>query len=86
MNVPLSSNFIVWPENIGSAIESDFLVQDWQRWKQAAQQLHGNIGGLEKNTLFIADLLTAAWGEKRTSPTLTQLCQKLIEFAKKAVT
>jgi hypothetical protein len=84
--VSWQDDFVVWPENIGSAIESDFLAQDWQRWKQAAQQLHGDIGGLEKNTLFIADLLAAAWAEQKTSPTLGKLCQKLIEFAKKSVT
>jgi hypothetical protein len=78
--------FVVWPENIGSAIEKDFQPQDWQKWKQAVEQLHGQIGDLDKNALFIADMMTAVWEEKKTSPTLTQVCQTLIEFAKKAVT
>jgi putative ATP-dependent endonuclease of the OLD family len=84
-NISWQDNFIVWPENIGSAIEKDFQQQDWQKWKNIGEQLHGCIGNLGKNSLFIADLMTAIWGEKKTSPTLVKLCEKLIEYAKKSV-
>jgi predicted ATP-dependent endonuclease of OLD family len=77
--------FVVWPENIGSAIEKDYQQQEFQDLKQKCEQNHGQIGGLEKNTLFLADLLTMAWEDKKPSPTLEKLCQALVEFARKAV-
>lgn len=75
-------NFVVWPENIGKAVGSDFQAADWQRWKEKAEQLHEQIGDLDKNSLFIADLLSEAWSEQKPSTTLVQLCQKLITFAR----
>ena len=79
-------NFVMWPTDIGQTVEADFQPQDWQRWKQQTEQLHGQIGGLEKNGVFIADMLALAWAEGKPSPTLTRLCQRLVEFARQSVT
>ena len=82
--VSWQDNFTIWPENIGNTIETDFDPADLERWKQAAALNHGQIGGLEKNGLFIADVLAAAWEEGKPSPTLIQLCKQLIKFASTA--
>jgi len=75
--------FVLWATNIGTAVEADYQAQDVKKWKESCEQKHGQIGGLEKNSLFIADFLSAAWDEHKTSPTLERLCVALLEFARK---
>ena len=73
--------FVVWRDNMGTAIQADYDSADWQKWKDAAEQAHGQIGGLNKNSLFISDILAKAWDTGKPSATLKKLCETMLVFA-----
>lgn len=73
--------FVVWRDNMGSAIQADYDPADWHRWKNEVEQAHGQIGGLNKNALFISDILARAWDAGRPSATLRKLCESILAFA-----
>lgn len=78
-----NNDFVMWPENMGNAVSADYAPVDWQKWKNEAEQAHGQIGGLNKNMLFIGDILTKAWESGKPSPILAKLCEAIMAFAGK---
>jgi len=73
--------FVVWRDNMGSAIQADYEPASWQKWKEEAEQAYGQIGGLNKNALFISDILAKAWDVGKPSATLQKLCETILTFA-----
>lgn len=73
--------FVVWRDNMGNAVQADYDPADWQQWKNEAEQAHGQIGGLNKNALFISDILARAWDAGKPSTTLRKLCESILAFA-----
>jgi len=74
-------HFTVWSDNMGNAIQSDYSLTDWQEWKDSTEQIHGQIGGLNKNSLYISDILGKAWDAGKPSPKLRKLCEAILAFA-----
>ena len=75
--------FVVWPTNLGDAIKADYAAPDWQKWKEEVEVEMGQPGGLEKNALLIADILTKAYDQGKYSATLKKLCESLLIFSQK---
>lgn len=76
-------NFVVWPTNLGDAVRADYVPTDWQKWREEVEAEMGQPGGLEKNALLIADVLTKAYDQGKGSATLKKLCESLLKFAQK---
>jgi len=57
----LGANFVVWPKNLGTAIEADYVAAEWQGWKSEVEAELGQPGGLEKKPLVIGRTLSNAW-------------------------
>lgn len=75
-----NDNFVVWPTELGDAVKADYSTTEWQRWESEMENELGQPGDLEKNSLFIAGVLSKAW-ETKPSPTLQRLCQALLYFS-----
>jgi hypothetical protein len=71
----------MWATEMGQTVDADFQEADRQRFKEAARLSFGQVGGLEKNSLFIAAYLDTAWNAGQRSPTLERLCDLIIRFA-----
>jgi hypothetical protein len=76
-----SPTHIIWSENIGKLVELDFAPAEWAAWKSTAEAEHGNVGGLGKNSLFIASMMENAWNDGKPSRTLVDLCENLLKFS-----
>jgi putative ATP-dependent endonuclease of the OLD family len=74
-------HLVVWPSNLGDAVKADYEESEWLAWKSETEQELGQPGGLEKNSMFIAALLTKAWKALKPSPTLEKLCSHILGFA-----
>lgn len=74
-------NHTIWSNNITDVVKNDFGA-DYQRLVGVVRMHYSEEGGLEKNDLFIADWLTAAYNEGLRSPSLSTLCISILDFAK----
>lgn len=75
-----AENHAVWNTNLTDVVKQDFGA-DHARVTEATRLQYAQEGGLEKNSMFIADWLEAAHQQGLTSSTLTQLCASLLRFA-----
>lgn len=82
-DIQWNDTYVVWPEDIGSSIKSDYDRTEWQKWTNEVEHAHGCIGSLAKNSLFIGDIMAKAWEAGKPSLTLTKLCNAIIAFAEK---
>ena len=74
-------NHAVWNTNLTDVVRQDFGAVHAQV-TESTRLKYAQEGGLEKNSMFIADWLDAAHRQGSTSQTLTQLCTSLLSFAK----
>ncbi len=74
-------SYVIWSENLGRRVESDFAAGDWAVWKAEAEADLGQAGSLNKNAMFIASVLERAWAAGKPSKTLTESCNLLAKFA-----
>ena len=74
-------NHTIWYHNITEVVKNDF-GENYQRLADASRVHYAQEGGLEKNDLFIADWLTAAYNEGLRSPNLATLCTSILQFSR----
>lgn len=74
-------NVVMWKSDIGDVIKSDFNTTYWDTCCNAIRNKYANVGGLNKNSLFIADTLEAAWNDGNKSTNLEKLCTAILNFA-----
>ncbi|MEX1269637.1 MAG: ATP-dependent endonuclease [Balneolaceae bacterium] len=79
----IKDNLTCWKTNIGSEVENE-IGADWQNFKQEAEKLYDNAGGLNKNPLVIAKILELAWSDEKKSEVLSKLADRIIQFAEKS--
>jgi energy-coupling factor transporter ATP-binding protein EcfA2 len=77
----LTDKHVIWVENLGSKVRSDYAAGEWSAWKTATEAELGQPGGLEKNSLCIAGILEKAWAAGKPSPTLQRLSALLLQFS-----
>lgn len=79
-----TDSLTMWPEDIGTAVKSDFGKHDWQELENQVRTDRQLVGApdLEKNPLFISYVLAAAFGSDRRSNVLDQLCSRIISYAR----
>ncbi|MCX6841290.1 MAG: AAA family ATPase [candidate division WOR-3 bacterium] len=76
-------DLVMWNSEIGEVVKADFDPCDWADLTNKANLEYGCIGNLQKNTLFIAKLLSLAWDDGKKSPTLMRLCDAILAFAER---
>ena len=74
-------NYTIWPTNLTATVRSDFGTE-YEHLTNDARDHYVQEGGLEKNDLFIAEWVTAAFNENLRSPVLNHLCHSILEFAR----
>lgn len=77
----LGNDHAIWQTNLTKAVEADFGAE-CAGYKNAARVHYAQEGGLEKHDLFIADWLSAAHADGKTSNTLAALCTAILKYAK----
>lgn len=75
------TDHVIWKHTLTAAVDGDFAKEDLLRLKEAARIHYAQEGGLDKHELFIADWMSAAHGEGKTSPSLNSLCDVILAFA-----
>ena len=77
----IKDNLTCWLTNLTDMIRTEFGA-DWEVYRNKASAYYDNAGDLEKNPLAVAKTLDFAWTDGKTSPTLSDLTDRLLEFAK----
>jgi hypothetical protein len=71
----------MWFSNIGSVVRAEIGDADWLTFSAMADSLYGQAGNLQKNVLHIGATLSFAWEAKKVSPSLEQLCSRIMNPA-----
>ncbi len=79
----IKDNCTCWKTNIGNVIGTEFGA-DWVKYKTEAEKYYENPGGLNKNPLAIAKILELAAKNNKESQLLTELVEKIIDFANRS--
>jgi putative ATP-dependent endonuclease of the OLD family len=79
----IKDNCTCWKTNIGNEVTSEFGA-DWTKYKTEAEKYYENPGGLNKNPLSIAKILDLINKENKKSQLLTDLVERIIDFAYKS--
>ena len=66
---------VMWPTNLGKVVRSEIGFAQWGDAADKCRNRFGNIRGLTKNPLFIADVLTDTFENDDRSYSLEKLCQ-----------
>jgi len=77
----IKDNLTCWKINLNDTIKTEFST-DWQKYEDKSLAYYDNVGGLQKNPLAIAKTLELAWTNKKVSTLLTDLTERIIDFAK----
>jgi hypothetical protein len=82
-----TDDFVMWPSDLADTVNREFIealgVQGAERFehmRNGASLECGNAGGLEKNAVYIGNLLEQLKVAGVTSRSLDQLCDKIIAF------
>jgi putative ATP-dependent endonuclease of the OLD family len=76
-------NFVVWRSEIGDVVKTE-IGPEWAVIREEVAARYGFIRQMDKNALFIGEVLSAAWDRGLKSPSLETLCNELLAFAKGA--
>ncbi|MBL8078260.1 MAG: AAA family ATPase [Anaerolineales bacterium] len=77
----IGMNHAVWNHNLTEVVKSD-IGADYQRLTDTVRVNYAQEVGLEKNDLFIAEWLTAAYNEGLRSQNLMTLCNSILQYAR----
>jgi putative ATP-dependent endonuclease of the OLD family len=78
----IKENLTCWHTNLTNLIREEFGA-DWEVYRNKSSAYYDNAGDLEKNPLAIAKTLELAWNDGRSSTTLIQLVDRILQFAEK---
>lgn len=73
----------MWNTELGKVVGADFDPPEWERYRNEVSAEYGQVEGLTKNSLYIADVLDKAWQEGKRSATLEKLCGSIRAFAER---
>lgn len=78
------TDYVIWQNNLTHTVDAEF-GPECSAYKEASRVHYAHEGGLEKHDLFIADWLSAAHADGKTSSTLSALCTAILKYAKNEV-
>lgn len=74
-------DYVIWPENIATALKADLGDARWEEVNQQAQAQFGFPSNFGKNAMHIGTKLALIHGAGESLPTLDQLCDRILAFA-----
>jgi len=72
------SGFVLWHSDIGSIVKSEIGEEDWATYVLRLTAIW-HAGGLQKNVLHIAAVLTQAWNAGKRSACLERVCTEILD-------
>lgn len=75
-------NLVMWRSEIADVVKGEIQKEKWTQYANEVAIRYGHEPGLEKNPLFIADVLERAWGQGDKSESLIRVCEAIIDFGK----
>lgn len=75
------NKYIVWPDNITTMIEGEMTSEKYLQYKNEAEAIHGQPGGLEKNILCIGTRLRIAHENETRPASLDRMCKAILDTA-----
>ena len=76
-------DLIVWTTNFRDEIKKEYSDSEWDDCKNEICNKYENTINLQKNVMFIADLLELLYNKYRVSKVLTDVCNMIMDYAKK---
>lgn len=73
--------YVVWPENIATALKADLGEKRWSEVNNEAQAKFGFPANFGKNAMHIGTKLAIIHGAGDALPTLDRLCDQILAFA-----
>ncbi len=73
-------NVVMWHSRIGDIVKRDIGADTWDGLRQTVEAEFGHVGGLEKNSLYIAAILSKSWDVPKQSESLKRLCNEILAF------
>ena len=71
--------FTVWKSDIGKIVKNELGSLEWDKYSNKVNQKYDQIGGLNKNSLFISSVLYEASLEQNFSESLRKICEMILE-------
>lgn len=68
-----------WHSDIGEVVRSDIGTEQWDEIRNECETKFGLVGGLQKNPIFVAEVLTRAWEKGLRSCSLEKLCRHITD-------
>ncbi len=78
----IKPNLTCWHTNLTDKIKNEFGVPKWEEYRTKSSKFYDDAGDLEKNPLAVAKTLEIAWADKKVSTILSELVDRLLEFAR----
>jgi predicted ATP-dependent endonuclease of OLD family len=73
---------VMWSSEMGAIVSGEIGDADWQAIGDDVRQEYGiNVGGIDKNSLFIGFRMAKAWDMNKKSASLDKLCKAILTFA-----
>lgn len=76
-------NYAIWPTNLADVVKGDLSTGVHTRLTNQARAHYGFEQGLNKDDLFIAEWLSAAYESGYKTASMDNLCDKILGFARK---
>jgi predicted ATP-dependent endonuclease of OLD family len=79
-----SDNVVIWPTEIGKAVENDFGKETWETAESKARRDRGLLDGVRrKNAMLITATIEELWSQEKQSASLIKLCAAVLYYAQK---
>jgi putative ATP-dependent endonuclease of OLD family len=73
-------NYIMWSDNITAMMEREMTTDKYLEFKNQAESLFGQAGGLEKNALCVGTRLQLAFNAGTKPASLDRMCKTILDF------
>ena len=68
------NSVVAWHSDVAAEVKSEIGEQEWHDIRLECANTFGSVKELEKNPLFISEVVSTAWERQRRSPSLEKLC------------
>ena len=68
-----------WYSDIGGVVRAEMGEEEWDKIKAVCEAEFGSVGGLKKNPMFVAEVVTQAWYEGMRSSSLDRICRLITD-------
>ena len=78
-----TDNLVAWPTKIGDIVKTEFGEDNWQKIMQVVRAKYNNFcPDMAKNALFLGYMMSEAWEQGVKSPSLIELCERILKYAR----